>query len=322
MNRLTTTFRQLSALKTIARLGSVSLAAKELNLTQPTVSLQIRMLDEAIGTPLLERSGRGIQLTPAGAIVAEYASRILSLWREGAEAVDALRGLSGGTLKIGAVTTAEYLLPALLVPFVEKQPGTRIQLSVGNRAEMIRMLAAHEIDLMIAGRSAPEFGTGSVAFAKHPMAFIAAPTHPLMRRRNLSLQDLADANLLVRERGSGARIALERLFTEAGVKLSIGSELSSNAAIKRMVSTNLGIAFLSLHACTLEFQVGEIGMLPFRGSPVERDWYVMHLGDRQLPGVARAFREFLVDHGESEIAQQLKIFRPALQRLRRRAHNK
>ena len=230
------TFRQLKALHTVARLGSVSRAAEELKLTQPAVSLQIRLLEDAAGAPLLQRVGRGVQLTAAGEILARYALEILDLWNGAADDLAALHGEQGGTLRIGAITTAEYLIPPFLVRFTESRPQVKVQFKVGNRADIIRMLATHEIDLAVMGSAPRELRTAATAFAKHPMAFVASPAHALMKKKRLSLDDLQNANLFVRERGSGTRSTVENLFKLAGHKLHIGSELSSNEAIKQLVN--------------------------------------------------------------------------------------
>jgi len=293
------TFRQLKTLHTVAKLGSVSRAAEELRLTQPAVSLQIRLLEDGAGTPLLQRVGRGIQLTAAGEILARYALEILDLWNGAADDLAALQGEQGGTLRIGAITTAEYLIPPFLVRFTEQRPQVKVQLKVGNRADIIRMLATHEIDLAIMGSAPRELRTSATPFAKHPMAFVASPSHPLMKKKRLSLDDLKSANMFVRERGSGTRSTVENLFKQEGHKLHIGSELSSNEAIKQLVEAGLGISFLSLHACSLEFQAGLLALLPLPGNPIERDWYVMHVSDKRLPHVASLFRDFLIDQGMS-----------------------
>jgi LysR family transcriptional regulator, low CO2-responsive transcriptional regulator len=293
------TFRQLKTLHTVAKLGSVSRAAEELRLTQPAVSLQIRLLEDGAGAPLLQRVGRGIQLTAAGEILARYALEILDLWNGAADDLAALQGEQGGTLRIGAITTAEYLIPPFLVRFTEQRPQVKVQLKVGNRADIIRMLATHEIDLAIMGSAPRELRTSATPFAKHPMAFVASPSHPLMKKKRLSLDDLKSANMFVRERGSGTRSTVENLFKQEGHKLHIGSELSSNEAIKQLVEAGLGISFLSLHACSLEFQAGLLALLPLPGNPIERDWYVMHVSDKRLPNVASLFRDFLIDQGMS-----------------------
>jgi len=291
------TFRQLKALHTVAKLGSVSGAAEELRLTQPAVSLQIRLLEDAAGAPLLQRVGRGVQLTAAGEILARYALEILDLWNGAADDLAALHGEQGGTLRMGAITTAEYLIPPFLVRFTEARPQVKVQFKVGNRADIIRMLATHEIDLAVMGSPPRELRTVATVFAKHPMAFVASPSHALMKKKRLTLGDLESANLFVRERGSGTRSTVENLFRQAGHKLHIGSELSSNEAIKQLVEAGLGISFLSLHACSLEFQAGLLALLPLPDNPIERDWYVMHVSDKRLPHVASLFRDFLIEEG-------------------------
>jgi DNA-binding transcriptional LysR family regulator len=298
-------FRQLNTFHAVARLGSVSLAADEMHLTQPAVSIQIGTLEESAGTPLLQRTGRGIRLTEAGELLAGYAGRILDLWREAGEEMATLQGVFSGTLRVGAITTAEYLLPPILVNFAKEHPKVKVKLQVGNRDEIVRMLAGQEIDVAIMGRPPAELKTDSSAFAKHPMAFLAAPGHPLMSAPKPSLALLSDTRMLVRERGSGTRTTVERFFKDNGLPLRIGSELSSNEAIKQMCAAGFGIAFLSMHTCVLEMNAGLLGLLPVPGNPIVRDWYVMHLASRQLPQVALAFEDYLRTHGQAQIQQQL-----------------
>ena len=290
----TATFRQLKALDMIARLGSVSRAAEELNLTQPAVSLQVRLLEEAVGAALLQRVGRGVQLTAAGEIVSRYAREILHLWSEAGDEVAALTGDLGGTLRIGAITTAEYLIPPLLVKFTATRPHVKTYFKVGNRDDIIRMLATHEIDLAVMGSAPKELRTHAVEFAKHPMVFVAAPGHPLMQRKRVALKDLESAHLLVRERG-GTRSTVESLFKNAGYRFH-GPNCRATRRSSRWPK-RAGVAFLSLHACALELRTGLLGQLPFPGNPIEREWYVVTLADRRISQVTGLFRDFLIKQG-------------------------
>ena len=302
------TFRQLATFHAVARLGSVSAAADEMHLTQPAVSLQIATLEQSAMTPLLQRTGRGIRLTEAGELLDSYARRILELWREAGEEMATLQGVFSGTLRVGAITTAEYLLPPMLVTFANEHPQVKLKLQVGNRDEIVRMLSSQEIDLAIMGRPPAELKTESTAFARHPMAFLVSPRHALMkaaRARPVTMDELSEQRILVRERGSGTRSTIERLFKDAGLPLRIGSELSSNEAIKHMCAAGFGVAFLSMHTCVLEMEAGVLALLPMAHNPIERDWYVMHLAARQLPQVALAFERFLVERGQAEIRRQL-----------------
>ena len=139
----------------------MSLAADEMHLTQPAVSIQIGTLEESAGTPLLQRTGRGIRLTEAGELLAGYAGRILDLWREAGEEMATLQGVFSGTLRVGAITTAEYLLPPILVNFAKEHPKVKVKLQVGNRDEIVRLLAGQEIDVAIMGRPPAELKTDS-----------------------------------------------------------------------------------------------------------------------------------------------------------------
>jgi DNA-binding transcriptional LysR family regulator len=276
-----------------------------MHLTQPAVSIQIAALEASARTPLLQREGRGVRLTEAGELLAGYARRILELWREAGEEMATLQGVFAGTLRVGAVTTAEYLLPPLLVTFANDNPKVKVKLQVGNRDEIVRLLAGQEIDVAIMGRPPAELKTVASAFAKHPMAFLAAPHLPLMRESELGMASLSGVHLLVRERGSGTRTTVERLFKDARVPLRVGSEMSSNEAIKQMCVAGFGVAFLSLHTCVLELDAGLLQLLPMPGNPVQREWFAIHLASRQLPQVASAFELFLRDRAPAQIDRQL-----------------
>lgn len=299
-------FRQLQSLILVARHGSVSRAADAMHLTQPAVSLQIRTLEDIAGMALTRKVGRNIQLTAAGEVMAEFSERILRLWEQAADELAALQGVTSGTLRIGAVTTAEHLLPPMLVPFTLERPDVRLKLQVGNRTEIINMLARHEIELAIMGTPPRELRTNAAKFARHPMAFVASPSHPLMKKKKVTLNDVMAANLMVRERGSGTRTAVEKLLREEGHAAEFGSEVSSNEAIKRMVAAGLGVGFLSVHACGLEFEAGLLATLPI--NLVEADWHIMHLTDQPVPKVAAAFQDFVIENGQDLVARELEGF--------------
>lgn len=303
-----TSFRQLQSLVLVARHESVSRAADAMHLTQPAVSLQIRTLEAIAGMALTRKVGRNIQLTAAGEVMVEFSERILRLWEQATDELAALQGVTSGTLRIGAVTTAEHLLPPLLVPFTLKRPDVRLKLQVGNRTEMIDMLARHEIDLAIMGTPPRELRTNAARFARHPMAFVASPSHPLMKKKKLTLNDVMAANLMVRERGSGTRTAVEKLLRDEGHALEFGSEVSSNEAIKSMVSAGLGVGFLSVHACALEFENGLLAVLPIAQNPVEADWQIMHLTDQPIPKVAASFQDFVIENGQELVRRELESF--------------
>src|SRR6201991_3475123 len=176
------TLRQMKAFAAVARHLSFTRAARELHLTQPAVSQQIKLLEDEVGMPLFEKIGRKVQLAPAGAELLRYATQTIELMREANESLSAMRGLKRGVLKLGAVSTAKYFAPSLLSAFKPAYPEVTIQFAVGNREEIIRQLAGNEIDLVIMGRPPRELETVAEPFAKHPLVLIASPRHPLARK--------------------------------------------------------------------------------------------------------------------------------------------
>jgi DNA-binding transcriptional LysR family regulator len=301
----TANIKQLITFQKVARLGNVSLAAEELFLSQSATSIQLSNLEESVGVKLLSRTGRGIRLTEAGEVLYTLSERVLNTWQEVSDEMESYLGDFTGTLRIGAVTTAEYWLPHLLVNFVNANPKIKLKLQVANRDDVVRYLSADEIDLAVMGRAPDEIRVKSVDFANNPTAFLAAPSHALMHTQGLSLEMLANSQILVREKGSGARSSLERIFKGEGLKLAVGAELSSNESIKQLCIAGLGPAYMSLQSCLLEIRAGLLSVLPLPNNPLNRRWNVVHLEHKPLSKVAYVFMEHLIRNGQKEIEQQL-----------------
>ena len=246
-----------------------------------------------------------MRLTEAGELLNGHAERMLSLWHEASEEMESFRGDFSGTLSVGAVMTAEYWLPRLLVAFLHGNPKAKVKLHVGNRDEIVRSLVARRIDIAVMGRPPDELKVTASPFARNPIAFVAAPDHPLMTQHDLTLADLARCNILVREPGSGSRNALERVFREAGLKLRVGSDLSSNESLKQMCAAGFGPAYMSMHTCVLEIRAGLLKLLPLERNPVAREWFVVRPASASPPPTALAFETFLRDEGETRIAEFL-----------------
>jgi DNA-binding transcriptional LysR family regulator len=291
------TLRQMRVFAAIARHRSFTRAARELHLTQPAVSQQMKLLEVQAGLPLIEHVGRRIHLTAAGDELLRYAAQVTDLLHEAGESLAALRGLKRGVLKLGAVSTAKYFTPSLLSAFAPAYPEVTIKFTVGNREEIVRQLAANEIDLVIMGRPPRELVTEAAPFAKHPLVIIAAPGHPLAARRRIALKQLGTENFVIREEGSGTRASMAHVFREQGVRFRTSMEVSSNETIKQAVMAGMGISFISMHTVSLELAAGKLVVLNVSGLPLVRDWYVIHLRDKKLSPIATAFREFLLKEG-------------------------
>ena len=298
--------KHLLTFQKVARSGNVSVAASELFLSQSATSIQLNNLESAVGTKLISRTGRGVRLTDAGQKLLVLSERMLVLWQEISDEMESYLGDFSGTLRIGAVTTAEYWLPHVLVKFVNSHPNVKLKLQVANKEEIVRSLAADEIDLAVMGNPPEGIQVIAQSFANNPTAFMSSPQHPLMQHAQVSMEMLAKAGMLVREKGSGARGAVEKIFKAEGLKLSIGSELSSNESIKQMCIAGLAPAYLSLHSCALEMRAGLLAVVPMPNNPLNRRWFVVHTQSKALSRVAAVFMAHLIDQGEREIDQQLQ----------------
>lgn len=306
------TLRQMRVFAAVARTRSFTRAARELHLTQPAISQQIKLLESEVGLPLLEHVGRQIHLTAAGDELLRYASQITELLREAGESLAAMRGLKRGVLKLATVSTAKYFAPSLLSAFAPAYPEVTIRFTVGNREEIIQQLAANETDLVIMGRPPRELITVAEPFAKHPLVMIASPTHPLAGKRRIPLQRLGSENFIIREEGSGTRAAMEHVFGKQGVSIHASMEVSSNETIKQAVMAGMGISFISIHTVALELAVGKLVTLNVVGLPLIRDWFVIHLRDKRLSPIAAAFRSFLLEHGSKIIDETIEDSKPIL----------
>lgn len=288
--------RQLRTFEAVARLKNFSRAAEELHVTQPTVSKQIRLLHEEVGLPLLEQIGKKIFLTEAGEQLYATCADWLETWGCFEQTVADLKGIKQGRLRIAAVTTAKYFMPRLLGPFCAQYPGIDIAMEVVNRDRLLERLARNQDDLYVMGVPPDGLDIECEPFLENPLVVLAPASHPLARRKRIPFAHLANEPFIVRERGSGTRLTVERVFQERDVPLKIKMELGSNEAIKQAVAGGLGLAILSQSTLSLDPNQTEVAVLNVESFPIKRYWYVVRQRDKQLSVVANAFLEFLRTH--------------------------
>ena len=299
------TLKQLRIFEAAARHLHFGRAAAELHLSQPGVSIQLKQLEGTVGMPLFEQMGRRMHLTRAGSELADHARSILTRVREADEALEGLRGSGGGELHIGSTTTAEYFVPRLLAEFRRTRPTVKMRLTVNNREAMVQALAGNNVDVVLMGRAPRGLDTASVPFAKHPLAIIAAPDHPLATRRRMQIKQLIDETFLMRESGSGTRDAMERMFSAQRFRPLEMIEIGSNETIKQAVMAGMGVSFLSLHTVGLELATRRLAVLSVARTPVMRDWYIVHRERKRLSPIAEAFKAYLVSDGAKVIARAM-----------------
>jgi LysR family transcriptional regulator, low CO2-responsive transcriptional regulator len=292
-----TTFRQFEVFEAIGRLGSFTRAAEELHLTQPTVSMQIKKLTDAVGLPLFEQLGKRIHLTDAGHALLATCREISEQLSRFEMTVSDMKGMKKGRLRLAVVTTAKYFAPRLLGSFCQQYPGIEVALKVTNRERVLERFLDNQDDLYITGQPPEELDVECHPFLENPLVVLAPIGHPLAGQKQIPLERLAQEPFLMREPGSGTRQALERLLAKHRLKVRIRMELGSNEAIKQAIAGGLGVAVLSRHTLALDAALSQIAILDVEHFPIRRHWYVSWPKGKQLSVVARTFLGHLQEAG-------------------------
>ncbi|MEZ5799020.1 MAG: LysR substrate-binding domain-containing protein [Paracoccaceae bacterium] len=291
------TLRQLRALAAVARLGSLTAAGKELGLTAPAIHSQIKVLEDAVGAPVLMRhaDGSGSGLTQVGRVLLEGADRIEVALSQSLGRIAALQAGKAGRVVLGVVSTAKYFAPRLVRHLRQLHPEIEVALQVGNREEILRDLAQGRSDLTIMGRPPRVPPVDAQPIGPHPHGLIAPAGHRLAGQHALSAADLAGETFLSREEGSGTRILMTRYLDRLGDGAPYDLvEMGSNETIKQAVMAGLGIAFLSLHTVADELHSGALVTLDAPGLPIERHWFLVRpMAQAELPAARELARTIL-----------------------------
>ena len=299
MRRLT--LRQFRVFEAVARHLSFSRAAEELHLSQPAVSMQVKGIEVILGLPLTEQLGKKIFLTEAGREVL-HASRAITARLDDLQAnLAQLQGIDSGRLNLAVTSTVNAVATGILVRFRGRYPGVSIHLGVSNRESVLEQLAANRIDIAIMGQVPDGLELEATRFMDNPLVVIAPPDHPLVRKKSISIEDLAAESFLVREAGSGTRGAMERFFAARGLEIQSSMEMSSNEAIKQAVQAGLGLGILSLQTVEMELALKRLAILKVEDFPIMRHWYIVHRADKRLSPVALAFKNFLLDEATTAL---------------------
>jgi len=288
------TLHQLRTFRAVAEQLSFSAAAHELSISQPSVSYQVKELEAVLGLPLIDRLGKRVRLTEAGEVLYEYARRTLTLLDEVALVMEQMRGIERGTLRVGAsATVGIYVIPLALGAYKKVHPNLALSLEIGSREMLQERLKRGVLDLAVLSLPIADPNLESTPFMDDELVLVVPAGHPLAGRAGLTLRDFTGESFLMREPGSGTRLAVEMAARRAGVSLQVGMELGSNGAIKHAVEAGLGVAVLSSHAIELERKGGGLVVVDIDGFPILRPWSIVHLRRRQLPAAVAQFIEFL-----------------------------
>lgn len=288
------TFRQLRLFLALADSGSVSAAAQRLHITQPTASDQLKEITQSVGLPLYQVISKKVHLTDMGRELALTARRIQHEWENFEQRRDATRGLNQGRLRIAAVSTAKYFIPRWVGQFCKKHPAIDVSLEILNRDGVVNRLQQNMDEIYIMSMPPHHLELADEVIMDNPLVLIAPKASPLAKVAHLQFGQLKPERFILRETGSGTRMACDEFFAKHRFKPQVRLELGSNEAIKESVAAGLGLGVVSAHS--LQGPPGKSGLaiLPVKGFPISSQWHLVHPLNRVLSPVAQAFKQELL----------------------------
>ncbi|MCG8400202.1 MAG: LysR family transcriptional regulator [Firmicutes bacterium] len=301
-------FKQLEAFVKVAELESFTRAARQLYMSQPAVSFQIKALEEALKVILFRRDEKKIILTDAGRLLYPEAKQLLGHYGKIRAGLDALRGLESGQLSIGAGTIpGEYLLPACIGVFRDKYPGVKAKLRIAGSGEVVRWVLEREIDLGVAGNAAREDSLEHIPWLDDELVLIVPPGHRLSGKKT-DVTGLAGEKCVLREEGSGTRSSIEKILSGHGFaldNLDVEMELGSTRAVIGAVQAGLGIGFVSRWSAEEALGAGKLGEASLNGVDMKRTLFLVRYRSEINSHAAAAFFNFLREISIKQIKERL-----------------
>ena len=293
----------LRVFKTVAEHEHITRASEELILSQPAVTKIIQSLEHDTGLELIERHGRRIVLTHAGHVLHSYARRIFELEREMEEALAVLRDVETGSIKLAAnTTTGVYLLPQIVSRYRNLYPRVTLYITILNSSEIIEQILNWTLDFgLVEGDPATLPPALHVeVFAQDELVLVVSPDHRWSTLNELNPEALREAELLIREQGSGIREVIEHALILRGVQVHPLLTLSDNEAIKQMVISGVGTAIVSSLTVQRELMSGDLVRIPIAGVDLRPQLSIIRRIDKQFSRAAQAFCAILETTNEKE----------------------
>ena len=285
------TFRQMKLFLAFAETKSVTASAKQMHVSQPTASMQLKEITHAIGLPLYEVIAKKIYLTDTGKELADTARQMLNTWALFEQNIDATNGISRGKLKIAVVSTAKYFMPRLIGQFCKKHPDIDVSLEILNRNGVVSRMMDNLDDIYIMSQPPKDMALVDDVFMDNHLVAIAALGSAIAKQKTITLGALSEQRFILREQGSGTRMTADRFFKKLKFQPHIRMELGSNEAIKEAVAGGLGIGVISKYALHGRQKEHGVAIINVKGFPISSHWHMVHPAKKKLSPVAMAFKE-------------------------------
>jgi len=285
---------QLKIFYSVARHLNYSRAGDELALSQPAVSRQVAALEKSLGLELFVQRGRQVELTDVGRNLFGYADGIFDLAKKAERAMSQFKELDQGQVLIGAgATVGSYILPPILRAFQERYPNINAILRLGNSTAIEQLVSEKKLDLGLIGGQVKNPSLHVEPYLRDELAMILSPNHPLHNKKEIQIEDFEKETLLIREEGSAARIMVENYLAEKKFIFNKLVEIGDTVAIKRMVAAEMGVAFVSKHALSLELSSGLIKVLDNPEYQIPMSFYVISAKKQNYYPTVLAFLNFI-----------------------------
>ena len=292
------TFRQLRLFMALAETGSVSAAARLVHVTQPTASMGLKDITDAVGVPLYEVVARKVHLTQMGIELTKTARAISGEWEAFEQQIDGIKGLTRGKLKVAVVSTAKYFVPRILGTFCSKYPHIDIALEILNRDGVVKRLEENLDDLYIMSQPPLHLEIEDEVFMPNPLLLVAPKEHLFAKKKNIDLASLKNEKFILREKGSGTRMAADAHFKKLKFRPDVRLELGSNEAIKQAVIGGLGIAVLSKYSLGDKSDQEDVAVLKCKEFPIESSWHIVRPKGKKLSPIATIFKKHLAQQAK------------------------
>ena len=290
---------QLRAFYLAAREKSITKAAETLHVTQPAVTMQIKSLEKNLDFPVFRRYGKELLLTETGTALFGYAQRIFLIVGELEHALNSLGNPKRGSLTIGTTRSfARHLMPELLSRFQQRYPTIRVSLKVGSSREIAAGLMALQYDLGIIGRLPGLTKLKAMAYNREEFCLVTSPQHRFLKKKSVSLRDLKNEPIIIRERGSGSRHAILSILDSYGVKPSVLVEAGSVEFIKEYIIKGHGISFLYKPEVELEAKMGLLHPFDVEEGPIMLQTDIVYPKEVVLSPPARDFLRLIESESE------------------------
>jgi DNA-binding transcriptional LysR family regulator len=299
---------QVEAFVQVAQLRSFSKAADALFLTQPSVTARIQSLERDLGEPLFERNGRGVRLTEMGTTFLPFARRALKALQEGRDAIEGLKNLDIGTLKLGsALTVSTYVLPKILKTYCSRYPGVEVSVHTGRSEQVLQMVLQDEVHCALE-RTVHHADIVTVPLYEDDVVLVASPDHRFSRTRTASIEDIGREALILFDKGSSYNALIQGVFRQHGIVPRTLMEMDTIEATKKMVEEGLGIALLPKVSTEREIAMGSLSpVVVADASMPRREISLIFRKNRKHPRAVQAFYSLLGEMYDVSIPESALI---------------